>query len=76
MGEIIRDKLIPAVIGRKVSDVERRILALPVRYGGLGIANLVLTADREYNVSVDLTENLTTLYIIKKEVEITMTKKD
>ena len=44
-----------------MSDVERRILALPVRYGGLGIANPVLTADRKYNVSVDLTENLTNI---------------
>ena len=44
--ETIREKLIPAVIGRKVSDVKQRILALPVRYGGLGIANSVLTADR------------------------------
>ena len=44
--EIIREKLIPAVIGRKVPDVERRVLALPVRYGGLGISNPVLTVDR------------------------------
>ena len=44
--EIIREKLIPAVVGRKVSDVERRLIALPVRCGGLGITNPVLNADR------------------------------
>ena len=35
--EAIREKLIPAIIGRKVSNIERRIFALPVRLGGLGI---------------------------------------
>ena len=37
--EAIRDRLIPSLLGRKVSNIERRILALPVRYGGLGIRN-------------------------------------
>ena len=43
--EVIREKLIPAIIGRKVSDIERRILALPVRLGGIGIQNPVQTAE-------------------------------
>ncbi len=30
--EAIRDELIPSIIGRKVSDVERSILALPLRH--------------------------------------------
>ena len=30
----IRETFIPAIIGRKVSDIERRIISLPVRYGG------------------------------------------
>ena len=33
---VIREKLIPALVGRSVSDLERRILALPVRFGGTG----------------------------------------
>ena len=37
--EAIRDKLIPSLVGRKVSNIERRILALPVWYGGLGLHN-------------------------------------
>ena len=57
----IRDRFIPAVIGRKVSDIHRSLFALPVRYGGLGITNPVETADREYETSLKLTEDLTTL---------------
>ena len=34
---VIREKVIPALVGRRVSDIERRILALPVRLGGIGL---------------------------------------
>ena len=43
--ECIRDVFIPAVVGRRVSDLERKYLSLPVRYGGLGIANPVEICD-------------------------------
>ena len=36
------------IVGRTVSDAEHRILALPVRFGGIGILNPVETADQEY----------------------------
>ena len=45
--DCIRQKLIPSIIGRNVSDTERSIISLPVRYGGLGIANPVDTCHRE-----------------------------
>ena len=53
--DVIREKLIPAIVGRKVSDLERRILALPVRFGGIGILNPVDTADIEYETSIKIT---------------------
>ena len=59
--EAIREQLIPALIGRQVSEVERRLLALPYRHGGLGIRNPVLTADVEYSTSLDVTRELTDL---------------
>ncbi len=62
---VIRNKFIPAVIGRDISDLERDIISLPVRYGGLGIADASKTADREYSASRKITENLTKL--IKKQ---------
>ena len=33
----IRDKLIPAITGRQICEEDRAVLALPCRYGGLGI---------------------------------------
>ncbi len=33
--DVIRENFIPAVIGRKVSDIERKFLALPIRLGVL-----------------------------------------
>ena len=55
----IREKFIPALIGRHISDTERKILALPVRLGGIGIPNPVMTADHEFSASVDITHSLT-----------------
>ena len=48
------------MIGRNVSDVERRILALPVRLGGLGIVNPT-NSSHEYNASAAITENLSAI---------------
>ena len=57
----IREELIPALIGRQVSDTERRILALPYLYGGMGILNPIDTAEREYNASKEITSDLADL---------------
>jgi hypothetical protein len=55
----ISQKLIPAIIGRNINDVERRLLALPVRFGGLGIQNPTITAETEFKNSILATRNLT-----------------
>ena len=65
--EAICEKLIPSIVGRKVSDVERKILALPVRFGGIGILNPVETADREYATSVEVTSNLKSIIFNQEE---------
>ena len=59
--DVIRDTFIPSIIGRKVTDIERRLLALPVRLGGIGIQNPTVTADIEYANSTIITRNLTKL---------------
>ena len=59
--DTIREKLIPAIIGRNVSEIERRILALPVRFGGLGILNPVITAKYEFDTSMKITSGLKNL---------------
>ena len=69
--ECIRQVLIPAIVGRKVSDAERMILSLPVRFGGLGISNPVETAIREYNASCSITEDLSSL-IMRQEQDLSL----
>ena len=59
----IRERLIPNLVGRPVSDRERKMLSLPYRYGGLGIQNPVKTADREYETSTKITLGLKQLII-------------
>ena len=44
-----------------MNETERKIFALPVRYGGLGILNPVETAEREFQNSCTITQNLTTI---------------
>ena len=68
--EAIRERLIPAIIGRKITDLERQMVSLPVRMGGLGIQNPVMTADTEFRNSCVVTENLKTL-IVRQETDLT-----
>ena len=57
---VIREKLIPAILGgRNTSDEMRKLYALPARLGGLGIDNPVENADFEYENSKLITEQLT-----------------
>ena len=56
--EAIRTKFIPAIVGRAVSDIERQMLALPVRLGGIGIRDPTTTADLEYLISATVTNTL------------------
>jgi len=65
----IREKFIPAIVGREVSDVHRRMFALPVRLGGLGIMNPVEAAGREYEASTQITEELVGL-IYRQETSL------
>ena len=59
--DAICKSLIPAILGRNVDSFERDMLALPLRYGGLGIQNPAKTADREYEASKRITRQLTDL---------------
>ena len=59
----IRRSLIPALTGRPISDSDRVRLALPLRYGGLGIQDPTDTSDTEYSASTYITEELTELIL-------------
>ena len=67
--DVIRNSLIPSLCGRQVSDIERRMLALPYRYGGLGIRNPVAVCDGEYAASRQITQQLADL-IVEQETDI------
>ena len=56
---VIRDQLIPALVGREVSDAKRQILALPLRHGRLGLTDPRETAKMEYEHSTQITNKLT-----------------
>ena len=55
----ISNQLISALVGWEVSDVERQILALPLRHGGLGLTDPWETAKTEYEHSTQITNKLT-----------------
>ncbi|CAH3180463.1 unnamed protein product, partial [Porites lobata] len=56
--DAISHMLIPAITERKCTQLDRNILALPVRLGGLGLGNPSLEARREYASSVKVTKPL------------------
>ena len=56
--EVIRLDFIPAISGRAVSDVERVLLTLPARMGGLGLPNPASDADVSYLWSRNVTKAL------------------
>jgi len=49
---------LPAMFGVEVSAVERRLFALPLRFGGLGICNPVSLASSLFDSSVCSTKHL------------------
>ena len=71
----IRESLIPALIGRKVNDIERLIFELPVKLGGLGLYNPIKTADTEFLASSRITANLTSI-ICNQEKDLINYDKD
>ena len=56
--EAIAQVLIPAIVERKFSQLDREVLALPVRLGGLGMANPCHEAAREHASSIKVTSPL------------------
>ena len=54
----ISEVLIPAITDHRVTTEERNLLALPVRIGGLGLANPSESSSLEYEASVTVTEPL------------------
>jgi hypothetical protein len=58
---ILRDKYIPSLLGRPVSDSERELLALPASFGGAAIDNPVKDSAHKFNASKLITNALNEL---------------
>ena len=56
--ELIQTKLIPALLGRNVTENMRAVFTLPARLGGLGLLNPVEEAPHEYRNSKTITAQL------------------
>ncbi len=67
--EAIRHNLLPALTGRRgITDLERNLLELPARLGGLGIVNPTKSAAIHHSSSLRITAPLATL-ILQQEKE-------
>ena len=65
--ELLRTKFIPSLTGRAApSDLERELLALPARLGGLGLLNPSHLSTAEYSASMKVTQPLVD-HIIKQD---------
>ena len=63
----IRQHFLPALTGQSgVSDLERELLALPARHGGLGLVNPT-TMSEEHTLSRRLTAPLTAIIILQRD---------
>ena len=64
--DVIRKNLLPALLeGHECNDIERDLLALPPKFGGMGILNPITSAQREFRNSRRLTESLTSAIKLK-----------
>jgi len=50
----IRGHFLPKLVLHPANDNERQLFCFPVRFGGLGISNPVLTSDEQYDFPKEL----------------------
>ena len=61
--DAIRQKFLPALLGRTVSDLERELFSLPARFAGMGIANPCTQCEKQFSGSEELTAPLLALIL-------------
>ena len=55
LDELISNEFIPSLFGGQISPSKRKLISLPVKYGGMGIPILTKLARKEYSTSVLVT---------------------
>ena len=67
LDDCINNNLIPAITeGHVLSDAERKLISLPVRYGGLGIPIYSEICSKEFEYSRKLTQSLTSRIVAQE----------
>ena len=65
LADVIRSKFIPHLTGRApLNDIERNLISLPPRLGGLGIPNPTTTSNTEYTASRSVCKPLYDLILL------------
>ena len=62
--DVIRQKLLPALLGRQVSD---ELFSLPARFAGLGIANPCTQCEKQFKGFEELTAPLIALILAQAQ---------
>ena len=65
LDEMISNTFIPALLQSIITEKDRKIYSLPVRFGGLGIPLLLEIAEQQYEASTAITAPLVSIMIIQ-----------
>ena len=65
LDDIIREKLIPTLLGSSASPAERDLFSLPIRLGGMGMSKLEERVQSEYDTSKAMTAPLVAIFIMQ-----------
>ncbi len=64
----IRQQLMPALFGKELSDLERKVVALPARFGGLGMRDPTAVCEQAFANSQQLTAPLVALLLAQQSL--------
>ena len=65
--EIIKNELLPWIIGESIGNKEKELYPLPTRLGGLGISSFAEKAENDFENSLHLTAPLVALIVTQEE---------
>ena len=65
--EIIKNELLPSIIGESITDKEKELHSLPTRLGGLSIPSFAEKAENDFDNSFHITAPLEALIVTQEE---------
>ena len=48
--KIIKNKLLPLIIGERITDKKKKLYSLPIKLGGLGIPSFTEKAENDFKI--------------------------